>query len=106
ASGDRIQTFKYDVYQAVGGLKGSIPNTELTWDVYASFGRNQFTNTQQNDTSKAAITTILNGTANYTGAAGDCIGYAWNPFGANPLSPGCREYAVRQHNNTHTITQK
>jgi iron complex outermembrane receptor protein len=106
ASGNRIQTFKYDVYQAVGGLKGSIPNTELTWDVYASFGRNQFTNTQQNDTSKAAIATILNGTANYTGAAGNCIGYAWNPLGNQPLSPGCREYATRDNHNLNDMTQK
>jgi iron complex outermembrane recepter protein len=106
ASGDRIQTFKYDVYQALGGLKGSIPSTELTWDVYASFGRNQFTNTQQNDTSKAAIASILNGTANYTGAAGNCIGYAWNPLGNQPLSPGCREYATRENHNLNDMTQK
>jgi outer membrane receptor protein involved in Fe transport len=106
ASGNRIQTFKYDVYQALGGLKGSIPSTELTWDVYASFGRNQFTNTQQNDTSKAAIATILNGTANYTGSAGNCIGYAWNPLGNQPLSPGCREYATRENHNLNDMTQK
>jgi len=105
-SGNRIQTFKYDVYQALGGLKGKIPNTDLTWDVYATFGRNQFTNTQDNDTSKAAIASILNGTANYTGAAGDCVGYAWNPFGVQALSPGCREYATRTNQNINTMTQK
>jgi iron complex outermembrane recepter protein len=105
-SGDRIQTFKYDVYQALAGLKGEIPGTDLTWDVYASFGRNLFNNTQQNDTSKAAITNILNGTANFTGSAGTCTGYAWNPLGAQPLSPGCREYATRENLNTNTMTQK
>ena len=105
-SGDRIQTFKYDVYQAVGGLKGDIPGTHLTWDFYGSFGRTLFNNDQFNDTSKAAIATILNGTANYTGSAGSCIGYAWNPFGDNALSPGCREYATRTNHNVNTITQK
>ena len=105
-SGDRIQTYKYDVYQALGGLKGKIPNTDLTWDVYASFGRNQFTNTQDNDTSKAAIANILNGTANYTGSTGNCVGYAWNPFGVQALSPGCREYATRTNQNINTMTQK
>jgi outer membrane receptor protein involved in Fe transport len=105
-SGDRIQVFKYDVYQALGGLKGGIPSTDLTWDVYASFGRNQFTNDQQNDTSKAAIASILDGTANYTGSAGNCIGYAWNPLGNQPLSPGCREYATRDNHNINTMTQK
>lgn len=105
-SGNRIQVFKYDVYQALGGLKGGIPSTDLTWDVYASFGRTQFTNTQQNDTSKAAIASILNGTANYAGANGNCIGYAWNPLGNQPLSAGCREYATREDHNINTITQK
>jgi iron complex outermembrane receptor protein len=105
-SGPRIQVFKYDVYQALGGLKGGIPSTDLTWDVYASFGRNQFTNDQQNDTSKAAIASILNGTANYTGSSGNCVGYAWNPLGNQPLSPGCREYATRENHNINTMTQK
>jgi len=105
-SGDRIQTFKYDVYQAIGGLKGDIPGLDLTWDAYATFGRTQFDNTQQNDTSKAAIAAILNGTANFTGAAGSCVGYAWDPFGVQPLSPGCLEYATRENHNVNTMTQK
>ena len=71
------------MYQALGGLKGDVPvsGLDMSWDVFASFGRTQFTNTQENDTSKAAIASILNGTANYAGSAGDCIGYAWNPIG-------------------------
>ncbi len=107
-SGDRIQIFKYDVYQAVGGLKGDIPvrGLDMSWDLFASFGRTQFTNTQENDTSKAAIASILNGTANYTGSAADCVGYAWNPLGNAPLSAGCREYAVRTNHNLNTMTQK
>ncbi len=106
ASGDRIQSFKYDVFQALAGLKGDIPGTDLTWDVYSSYGRTLFNNLQQNDSSKAAFAAILNGTANYQGATGSCVGYAWNPFGSNPLSPGCREYATRENNNVNTMTQK
>lgn len=105
-SGNRIQTFKYDVYQFLGGLKGDIPGTGLTWDAYASLGRDSYNNSQANDTSKAAIANILNGTANFTGSKGSCIGYAWNPLGNNPLSPGCREYATRENHNSNTITQK
>ncbi|MFI4964110.1 MAG: TonB-dependent receptor plug domain-containing protein, partial [Caulobacterales bacterium] len=105
-SGNRIQTFKYDVYQVLGGLKGDIPGTPLTWDVYGSYGRDLFNNVQENDTSKAAVATILNGTANFTGSAGTCIGYAWNPLGNTPFSPGCRQYATRENHNSNTITQK
>jgi len=106
ASGDRIQTFKYDVFQAIAGMKGDIPGTDLTWDVYGSYGRTLFNNLQQNDSSKAAFAAILNGTANYQGATGTCVGYAWNPFGSNPLSPGCREFATRENSNVNTMTQK
>jgi iron complex outermembrane recepter protein len=106
ASGDRIQSFKYDVFQAIAGLKGDIPGTDFTWDVYSSYGRTLFNNLQQNDSSKAAFAAILDGTANYQGATGTCVGYAWNPFGSNPLSPGCREYATRENSNVNTMTQK
>jgi iron complex outermembrane recepter protein len=106
ASGDRIQSFKYDVFQAIAGLKGDIPGTDFTWDVYSSYGRTLYNNLQQNDSSKAAFAAILNGTANYQGATGTCVGYAWNPFGSNPLSPGCREYATRENSNVNTMTQK
>jgi len=106
ASGNRIQSYKYDVYQAVAGLKGDIPFADLSWDVYASYGSTLFNNLQQNDSSKAAFASILNGTANYTGSVGTCVGYAWNPLGSNPLSPGCREYATRENSNVNTITQK
>lgn len=106
ASGDRIQSYKYDVYQAVAGLKGDIPGSDLSWDVYSSYGSTLFNNLQQNDSSKSALAAILNGTANYQGSAGNCVGYAWNPLGSNPLSPGCREYVTRENSNVNTITQK
>jgi iron complex outermembrane receptor protein len=108
SSGDRIQSFKYDVYQGVLGLKGDIPikGPDLTWDVYGSYGRTTFNNLQQNDSSKSAFAAILNGTANYTGGTGSCIGYAWNPFGVAPLTPGCKEFATRTNNNVNTMTQK
>src|SRR5882724_3300109 len=105
-SGNRIQTFKYDVFQAIAGLKGDIPGTDLTWDVYSSYGHTLFNNQQHNDSSKAGFAAILNGTVNYQGATGSCVGYAWNPFGVNPLSPGCREYATRENSNVNTMTQK
>lgn len=101
-SGDRIQLFKYDVFQVLGGVKGAIPGTPLTFDAYGWYGRSEFTNTQNNDTSKAAIQSLLDGTSTAPG----CSGYAWNPFGNNPLSAACRNYVVRQNHNLNTIDQK
>jgi outer membrane receptor protein involved in Fe transport len=108
SSGNRIQSFKYDVYQGVVGLKGDLPiqGPDLSWDVYGSYGRVVFNNLQQNDSSKAAFAAIVDGTANYTGSNGSCIGYAWDPFGVNPLSPGCKQFATRTNNNVNTMTQK
>ena len=101
---NRIETFKYDVWQAFVGVKGDIPNSGLHYNVYASLGHSQFNGS--GDASRTAITSILNGTANYSGTAGACKGYAWNPFGNNPLSAGCLEYAGRTDHSTNTMTQK
>ena len=106
ASGPRSQTFEYDVYQGVIGLRGTIPGTALNFDVYGSIGQTHFTNMQYNDTSRANIAAVLNGTANFTGSAGSCIGYAWNPFGNNPFSPGCEQFITRDNTNINTTRQQ
>ena len=106
AFGNRVETYKYQVWQALGGIRGTLPGTALTYDIYASYGRSQFTNTLAGDVSRQAVNSILNGTANYTGTAGNCVGYAWNPLGNNPLSAGCLEYAGRTDTTTNTLTQK
>ncbi len=105
-SGNRVLTYKYNVWQALAGFKGDIPGTSLGFDVYASFGRTLLNINETNATSKAAVATILNGTANYSGSAGDCKGYAWNPLGLDAFSPGCLQYTTRDAHNTNTITQK
>jgi iron complex outermembrane receptor protein len=104
--GNRIESFKYDVWQALAGFKGDIPGTKLNWDVYGSYGHTQFVNNTAGDASVSAIATMLNGTANYTGNAGTCKGYAWNPLGNHALTPGCLEYAGRTDHNTNTQIQK
>ncbi len=104
--GNRVETFKYDVWQGVLGFKGDIAGTRLKWDVYGSLGHSQFDNTTAGDASIAAITALLNGTANFTGSAGTCRGYAWNPLGNNPLTAACLQYAGRTDHNTNIQTQK
>ena len=105
-AGPRNQAFSYNVYQSVAGLRGKIPGTALNFDVYGSLGRTDFTNVQYNDVSKAAFQSIVDGTANFTSAAGNCVGFAYNPFGSNPLSEACRTYAVRNNHNFNSTTQK
>ena len=104
--GNRVETFNYDVWQAVVGLQGSIPGTPLTYNVYGSYGESQFVNIMYGDVSNSAINTVLNGTANYRGTAGNCIGYAINPFGTAPVSPGCLEYVGRTNTNSNAQSQR
>lgn len=103
--GNRISSFDNSVWQAVFGLKGQIPGTSLAWNLYGSYGKSQFVNEMTGDISLAAVTTILNGTANYSGPAGTCRGYAWNPLGLDELSPACREYAGRSNRNINDQSQ-
>ena len=100
--GNRVETFKYDVWQALGGFKGQIPGTQLNYDIHASFGRSQFTNIGYGDVSLSRVNSILAGTADGAG----CTGFAWNALGNNPLSAGCLAYAGRTIQNTNTQTQK
>lgn len=106
AFGNRVETFKYDVWQAVMGLEGAIPSTPFKFNVYGSYGESQFVNIMYNDVSNSAINTVLNGTANYNGAGGSCVGYAINPFGSAPVSAGCLAYVGRTNSNTNSQTQK
>lgn len=103
--GNRSVGFDYDVWQAQLGLKGTIPGTSLNWNIHSSYGQSQYLNTLGNDVSISAITSVLNGTANYRGQDGNCIGFAYNPFGNNVLSPGCREFITRNHKNTNDQKQ-
>lgn len=104
--GNRVEPFKYNVWQGMVGAKGEIPGTSFKWDVYGSYGKSQFVNDMYGDASLAAMTTVLNGTANYRGQAGSCIGYAWNPLGLDPLSAGCLEYVGRTNHSTNDQSQK
>ena len=102
AFGNRVETFKYTVWQAQAGVKGDIPGTDLTWDVYGSVGRSQFVNNGFGDISRSAINSILGGTASAPG----CSGFAWNALGNNPISAACLAYAGRTDHSVNTQTQK
>ena len=101
--GNRIQTYKYDVWQALMGLKGDIPNTPFDWDVYAAFGRSNYAAQAAGDISISAINSILAGTNTAQGCTGAA---AWNPFGLQPVSAGCLAYAGRTDNTTDVLTSK
>lgn len=93
-------------WQAVGGASGDIPNTPLSWNIHGSLGRSSVTTIFGGDISRTAINAILDGSVNFQGSQGDCVGFAWNPFGNNPISAGCAEFAGRSETNVNTLTQR
>ena len=105
--GPRIESFLYNDYQFTTGLKGGIGDTSLAWNVFASYGQTHMENDERDNISFPAIANILYGTANFMGAGGsNCVGYAWNPLGGQPMSKGCLEYATGTAKNDNLLTQK
>jgi iron complex outermembrane recepter protein len=105
--GPRIESFEYNDYQLTTGLKGSFGVADLAWNVFGSYGQTLFNNNEANNINLPALETIMYGTANYLGSGGNnCVGYAWNPLGAQPMSKGCLEYVTSTAKNTNEITQK
>ncbi|MFA5964871.1 MAG: TonB-dependent receptor [Sphingomonas sp.] len=96
--GNRVETYKYDVWQALVGVKGDVPGTRFNWDLYASYGRSNYTSQAQGDISIAAINNVL---ANE--GVGGCT---WNPFGLQNVSAACLSYAGRTDNTTNVLTSK
>ena len=93
--GNRVQTFNYDVWQALAGLKGDIPGTKFTFDLYGSFGRSTYASKASGDVSIAAINNVF---ANE--GVGGCT---YNPFGLQPVSGACLAYAGRTDNTTSSL---
>ncbi len=54
-----------DVYQVTGGLRGDIPDTDLTWEVYGSYGRTQLTDKGASGFASLARYTELMRAPNY-----------------------------------------
>jgi outer membrane receptor protein involved in Fe transport len=105
--GKTFQDFIYNDYQLAMGLKGGIGSTDIAWNVFGSYGQTSFDNYQHGYASFPALDAMMFGTANYQGADGSsCVGYAWNPFGNQPMSAGCVEYASSTPKNTNQMTQK
>jgi iron complex outermembrane recepter protein len=105
--GPRVESFLYNDYQFTTGLKGTIGDTSLFWNVFGSYGQTYMENDETHNVNLPAIESIVYGTANYIGSDGStCQGYAWNPLGGHALSKGCLEYATGTAKNDNLLTQK
>ena len=96
--GNRVEKFKYNVWQGLAGLKGDIPGTAFTFDLYASYGKSSYTSQAYGDISLSAINNVL--------AHEGVGGCTYNPFGLQPVSAACLAYAGRTDLTTDDLTSK
>ncbi len=96
--GNRVQDFHYRDWQGLVGLKGDIPNTQFTWDFYASYGSSEYFSQAHGDVSTTAINNVLSNEG--------VNGCNWNPFGISPVSQACLSYAGRTDNTSDVLSSK
>lgn len=99
--GGRIGNDRYNVYQLTTGIRGEVPQSRWTYDVYAQYGRVDNTTTQMGNVSRSAVQRLLDAP---DGGASLCTG-GFNPFGESNLSPSCVAYISRTGQNT-TVSEQ
>jgi len=81
----------YGVGQLIAGFDGKVPNTDWTWDAYASYGRTQYDETRTGYISRAGYLSLINAP---DGGVSICQG-GFAPLGLTPVSKSCQDYLLR-----------
>jgi len=100
--GGRHSTDEYNVYQLTTGIRGQVPKSTWTYDVYASYGRVSNLTTQSGNVSRSSVQTLLNAA---DGGVSLCAG-GFDPFGVTNLSAECVNYINRSARNQTTTEQR
>lgn len=109
--GGRHSTEEYNIYQITAGVRGRVPQSEWTYDVYGSYGRVSNTTTQTGNASRSSVQRLLDdrfggagGVVNGVAVAPLCAG-GFDPFGVTNLSAECIAYIGRSARNS-TVTEQ
>ena len=100
--GGRHSEEDYNVYQITSGLRGKVPNSSWTYDVYSQYGHVNRITTQTGNVSRSAVQSLLD--AN-DGGVSLCAG-GFNPFGESNLSAACQAFISRSARNATTTEQR
>ena len=101
ASGPRVESDEYNLYQLTIGAKGKLPFQDMTWDIFGTHSELDYLATEEGFHSSAAYNTLL---AAPGGGTGICTG-GLNPFGVNPISASCAAFIDRTAHNSETLGQ-
>jgi len=112
ALGGRHSNEEYNIYQLTTGIRGRVPNSEWTYDVYGSYGRVSNITTQSGNVSRSSVQRLLDdpfggagGIRNGVTVAPLCAG-GFDPFGVTTLSAECISYIGRSARNQTTTEQR
>jgi outer membrane receptor protein involved in Fe transport len=95
---------QYTTAQYLGGLKGSLPWKNWTWDVFGEYDTTDHLQQNNNAVLKSQVQNLLNAP---DGGNSICAG-GFNPFGVNHstvLSPQCLAYMTTTANSTEDLSQ-
>jgi outer membrane receptor protein involved in Fe transport len=95
---------QYTTAQFLGGLKGTLPVKDWTWDVFASHDNTDHLQSNENAVLKNQVQALLNAA---DGGNAICAG-GFNPFGVNhssAISEACRRYMTTTANSTEDLSQ-
>jgi iron complex outermembrane receptor protein len=90
----------YDVYQLLGGFKGSLGGS-LRFDIYASYGETDQASTAHNQLSRTRFNQVVNAA---DGGASLCAG-GYDPFGIADTSQSCKDYLTFSTTNNYRFDQ-
>ena len=100
--GARVASEEYTTYQSIVGLKGDMPFSDITYDVFAAYGHLNQSETQSGNISHTNTAAVLANPA--TAGGGVCASY--NPFGISTIPAGCASYLSPQTKNQTQYTQR
>jgi outer membrane receptor protein involved in Fe transport len=95
---------QYTMAQYIGGLKGSLPIKDWTWDVYASYDTTDHLQSNEHAVLKSQVQNLLNAP---DGGNSLCAG-GFDPFGlanSSNISPACQAYMTTTAHSTEHLTQ-
>jgi len=95
---------QYTTAQYLGGLKGSLPVKDWTWDVYASYDTTHHLQSNFNAVLKSQVQNLLNAP---DGGNSLCAG-GFDPFGlvhSSAISPACQSYMTTTAHSTEDLSQ-
>jgi len=95
---------QYTTTQYLGGVRGSLPFEDWTWDVFAAYDTTEHVQTNHNAVLKSQVQNLLNAP---DGGNSICAG-GFNPFGLNhsvTISDACLRYMTTTAHSTEDLSQ-